>query len=113
MDPTALVVIPILGLKLNLGTCISGTICFTNTRGANPAFYQWLVETLAVEFVKTVKALEEEDHRVFYSMDGEGIQLNGFTRCHQILDDLSVDVIKHRCSCSTITNALDRGSMRT
>lgn len=111
LSPTDFIHIDVMGLTVRRGASTHGSICFTKTRNGNDAFYDWFVESPVSKFIEEVKATEDADFPVLYSMDGEEIQIDAFVRHRERLKELNTRHLKHSASCSALTNALDGGNI--
>lgn len=86
----------------------------TTTRCGNDAFYRWFIVNSVLPFIADCKsAAGFDDPFVFYSMDGEELQMRNFMSDIFVtyFDQMQVTLGKHSASCSAIGNALDGGHL--
>ena len=84
----------------------------THSRCGNDAFYNWFILNSMLPFVDDCKkASGMKDPTVFYSMDGEEIQMRAYMRdiWQPYFEAMKIVLGKHSASCSAIANSLDAG----
>lgn len=89
-------------------------IVFCHSRCGNQSFYEWFVQTIIVDFVKTLRNIfhYNESIEAFYQLDGEPIQIECFIKesIQKILKDNSIVVGKLPASTSMLTQPADVGA---
>jgi hypothetical protein len=86
----------------------------SKTRCGNDSFYRWFILNSMLPFVADCrKAAGVEDPLVFYSMDGEELQMRNFMSdlWRPYFEQMNIYLAKHSASCSAIGNACDGGHL--